>query len=142
MVCHPDPTDAVNVGKAVARYNATILCATSTFLRLYTKNRRVHPLMFESLRIVVAGAEKLSPDVREAFKLKFNKEIYEGYGATETTPVASTNIPDHIDTQYWRVQTGSKAGTVGMPLPGTSFRIVDYMLGPRNELPVGSLCTG
>jgi acyl-[acyl-carrier-protein]-phospholipid O-acyltransferase / long-chain-fatty-acid--[acyl-carrier-protein] ligase len=125
MVCHPDPTDAVNIAKAIAKYRATIFCGTSTFLRLYTKNRRIHSLMLESLRIVIAGAEKLSPDVREAFKLKFNKDIYEGYGATETTPVASVNIPDALDVNYWQVQKGNKLGTVGMPLPGTSFRIVD-----------------
>lgn len=125
MICHPDPTDAVNIAKAIAKYRATIFCGTSTFLRLYTKNKRIHPLMLESLRIVVAGAEKLSPDVREAFKLKFNKDIYEGFGATETTPVASVNIPDAIDVNYWKVQLGNKLGTVGMPLPGTSFRIVD-----------------
>ena len=125
MICHPDPTDAVNISKAIAKYRATIFCGTSTFLRLYTKNKRIHPLMLESLRIVVAGAEKLSPDVRDAFKLKFNKDIYEGYGATETTPVASVNIPDALDVNYWSVQLGNKQGTVGMPLPGTSFRIVD-----------------
>ena len=125
MVCHPDPTDAVNIAKATAKYRATIFFGTSTFLQLYIRNKRVHPLMLESLRIVVAGEEKLSPDVRSAFKLKFNKEIYEGYGATETTPVASVNIPDAIDVNYWQVQTGNKYGTVGMPLPGTSFRIVD-----------------
>jgi len=125
MICHPDPTDAVNISKAIAKYRATIFCGTSTFLRLYTKNKRIHPLMLESLRVVVAGAEKLSPDVRDAFKLKFNKDIYEGYGATETTPVASVNIPDALDVNYWSVQLGNKQGTVGMPLPGTSFRIVD-----------------
>ncbi len=125
MICHPDPTDAVNISKAIAKYRATIFCGTSTFLRLYTKNSRIHPLMLESLRIIVAGAEKLSPDVRDAFKLKFNKDIYEGYGATETTPVASVNIPDAIDVNYWQVQLGNKLGTVGMSLPGTSFRIVD-----------------
>ena len=135
VVCHPDPTDAVNIAKAIAKYRATIFCGTSTFLRLYTKNNRVHPLMLESLRIVVAGAEKLSPDVRDAFKLKFNKDIYEGYGATETTPVAGVNIPDQLDTNYWRVQLGTKLGTVGLPLPGSSFRIVDPET--LKELPVG-----
>jgi acyl-CoA synthetase (AMP-forming)/AMP-acid ligase II len=63
--------------------------------------------------------------VRESFALKFQKPIYEGYGATETTPVASCNLPDNLRTDDWRVQTGNKSGTVGMPLPGTSFRIVD-----------------
>ncbi|MFT5417865.1 MAG: acyl-[acyl-carrier-protein]-phospholipid O-acyltransferase, partial [Gammaproteobacteria bacterium] len=125
IVTHPDPTDAVNIGKMVAKHRATIMFGTSTFFRLYTKNSRVLPLMFESLRIVVAGAEKLSPNVRDTFKLKFNKDILEGYGATETTPVASVNIPDALDIQSWKVQQGARHGTVGMPLPGTSFRIVD-----------------
>ncbi len=125
MVCHPDPTDALGSAKAIARYKATVLCSTSTFLRLYIRNRKVHPLMLDSLRIVVAGAERLSPDVRDAFAVKFGKRIYEGYGATETTPVASVNVPDAIEIANWKVQTGTKPGTVGMPLPGTSFRIVD-----------------
>jgi acyl-[acyl-carrier-protein]-phospholipid O-acyltransferase / long-chain-fatty-acid--[acyl-carrier-protein] ligase len=124
-ICHPDPTDVLNIAQATGKYQATIFCATSTFLRLFTRNRRIHPLMLASLRILVAGAERLSPEVRDSFKLKFNKEIYEGYGTTETTPVASVNIPDRIDPRNWRVQEGSRSGTVGMPLPGSSFRIVD-----------------
>ncbi|MCV6603833.1 MAG: AMP-binding protein, partial [Porticoccaceae bacterium] len=135
VVFHPDPTDAVNIGKAIARYRATIFCATATFLRLYTRNSRVKPLMLESLRLVVAGAEKLSPDVREAFKLKFNKEIYEGYGATETSPVASVNVPDRLDPNDFKVQLGSKSGSVGLPLPGTSFRVVEPET--LDELPPG-----
>ena len=125
MVCHPDPTDALGSAKAIARHKATVLCSTSSFLRLYVRNRKVHPLMLESLRVVVAGAERLSPDVRDGFAVKFGKGIYEGYGATETTPVASVNVPDAIEVANWKVQTGNKPGTVGMPLPGTSFRVVD-----------------
>jgi len=125
MICHADPTDALGAAKAIARHRCTLLCSTSTFLRLYTRSPKIHPLMLESLRFVVAGAERLSPDVREAFALKFQKPIYEGYGATETTPVASCNLPDRLNTQDWQVQTGNKPGTVGMPLPGTSFRIVE-----------------
>ena len=97
LVTHPDLTDAVNIGKKVAKHRATNPSGTSTFFRLYSKNARVLPLMLGSLRIVVAGAEKLSPSVRDAFKLKFNKDILEGYGATETTRVASENIPDALD---------------------------------------------
>jgi acyl-[acyl-carrier-protein]-phospholipid O-acyltransferase/long-chain-fatty-acid--[acyl-carrier-protein] ligase len=124
-VCHPDPTDVVTIAKGAAQNQATLLFGTSTFLRLYSMNRKVHPLMLKSLRMVIAGAERLNPDTREAFSLKFNKPVLEGYGATETSPVASVNIPDEMDTNYWKIQQGNKAGTVGMPLPGTSFRIVD-----------------
>ena len=47
------------------------MTGTSTFFRLYTKNSKVHPLMFESLRLCVAGAEKLREDVRYDLKKKF-----------------------------------------------------------------------
>jgi acyl-[acyl-carrier-protein]-phospholipid O-acyltransferase/long-chain-fatty-acid--[acyl-carrier-protein] ligase len=135
VVCHPDPTDTNAIARAVATYRATIFTATATLLRLYIRNPKVNSLMFDSLRLVIAGAEKLNDDVREAFKLKFNKDIYEGYGATETTPVASVNLPNQLDTSWWSVQQGNKPGTVGMPLPGSSFKIVD----PDSllELPTG-----
>lgn len=135
VICHPDPTDVLNTAKAIGRYRVSVLCATSTLLRLYTKNRRVHPLMLESLRLIIAGAEKLNRNVREKFELKFNKLIYEGYGATETSPVAAVNVPDRMDTSYWRVQIGNKPTTVGLPVPGTSLRIVH----PKTleDLPVG-----
>lgn len=124
-MCHPDPTDVVNIAKAVSKHKVTLLCATATFLRLYTRNKKVQPLMLDSLRTVVAGAERLPETVRTEFKAKFNKDIYEGYGANETTPVASVNIPDKLDPNDWRIQQGNKPGTVGMPLPGCAFRIVD-----------------
>ncbi len=124
-ICHPDPTDSTTIAKGTHEHQATILCTTSTFLKMFNKNSRVHPLMMDSLRIVVAGAERLSKEVRSDFSKKFGKTIYEGYGTSETTPVASVNIPDRLDPSNWKVQIGNKLGTVGMPLPGSSFRIVD-----------------
>jgi acyl-[acyl-carrier-protein]-phospholipid O-acyltransferase/long-chain-fatty-acid--[acyl-carrier-protein] ligase len=125
VVCHADPGDALRIAQTIGKYRATLFCSTSTFLRLFVRNPRIHPLMLASLRLVVAGAERLGPEVRDEFKLKFNKDIYEGYGTTETTPVASVNIPDRIDPRNWKVQEGSRPGSVGLPLPGSSFRIVD-----------------
>jgi acyl-[acyl-carrier-protein]-phospholipid O-acyltransferase/long-chain-fatty-acid--[acyl-carrier-protein] ligase len=134
-VCQPDPTNAAAIGKLVARHRATLLCATSTFLRLYTRDRKLVPLMFKSLRLVVSGAERLAPEVRAAFKAKFGLDVHEGYGTTETTPVASVNIPDVLVPEYWFVQQGSREGTVGLPLPGSTFRIVDPVT--LAELPPG-----
>ncbi|WP_370979413.1 acyl-[ACP]--phospholipid O-acyltransferase [Agaribacterium sp. ZY112] len=125
VVFHPDPTDAVGCAKLITRYQASLMFGTSTFFRLYTKNRNVHPLMLQSLRLVVSGAEKLNPQIQQAFVEKFGKPIYEGYGATEATPVVSVNLPDQLDMQTYSVQLGQKKGSVGMPLPGTSIRIVD-----------------
>ena len=135
VVCHPDPTDAQNIGKGVARYKATMMCATSTFLRLYTRNKRLHPLMFSSLRIAVAGAERLDPKIQQDFEQRFKVPIVEGYGCTETTPVAGVNLPDHLSPEGWFVQEGTRAGTVGLALPGSTFRIVDPV--SLEELPTG-----
>ncbi|MBZ5487292.1 acyl-[ACP]--phospholipid O-acyltransferase [Halomonas aquamarina] len=125
LVCHPDPTDATGIAKAIAKHRATIMCGTSSFLRLFTRSPKVHPLMLDSLRVVVAGAEKVDDSVRDAFQRKFHKLIFEGYGATETAPVAAVNLPDALDINYLQVQRGAKVGSVGMPLPGTSVKIVD-----------------
>ena len=135
VVCHPDPTDARKIGRLVAEHMVTFLCATPTFLGLYTRNAHLHGLMFSSLRLVVAGAEKLSEDVRVGFKKKFGLDIYEGYGTTETTPVASVNTTDVLNVDDFTIQVGFKNGTVGLPLPGSAFRIVDPET--LTELPVG-----
>jgi acyl-[acyl-carrier-protein]-phospholipid O-acyltransferase / long-chain-fatty-acid--[acyl-carrier-protein] ligase len=125
LVAFPDPTDAKGVGKMIAEHKVSILCGTSTFLRIYAASSRVHPLMFNSIRMVVAGAERLRPEVRDSFKQKFGLDIYEGYGCTETTPVAAVNIPDTLLEDFKTVQIGNKVGTVGLPLPGTQFKVVD-----------------
>lgn len=134
-VAHADPTDAMGIAKAVAKNKVSIMCATSTFLGIYARNHKIDKMMFDSLRLVVAGAEKLKKDVQEAFVMKFNKPIYEGYGATETTPVASVNLPSEFDSDNWELHKASKAGSVGMPLPGSAIRIVDP--NTMEELPVG-----
>lgn len=132
VVCHPDPTDGYGIAKMSSKYHATFLFATATFFRLYARNRKIHPLMFDSLRMVVAGAEKLPLEVRELFKERFGKTIMEGYGTTETTPVASCNIYDAILPDTYAVQEGNKFGTVGLAVPGSSFMIVD----PKSFVPL------
>jgi acyl-[acyl-carrier-protein]-phospholipid O-acyltransferase/long-chain-fatty-acid--[acyl-carrier-protein] ligase len=124
VVCSPDPTDGEAIGKAVSRFQATVLFGTATFLRLYSKNRKLEPMMLDSLKLVIAGAEKLNQTTRELFETRFNKPIFEGYGCTETAPVASVNIPDSLHDPDTK-QIGQKQGTVGLALPGTKFQIVD-----------------
>lgn len=135
MITHADPTDALGVAKAIAQNKVTIMCATSTLLGIYARNPKLDRVMFDSIRLTVAGAEKLKSDIRDAYTMKFNKPIYEGYGATETTPVASVNLPDEFDVTHWRVHRANKEGSVGMPLPGTAIRIVDP--DSLEQLPTG-----
>ena len=135
MVCHADPQDPLGVSKAIAKYNVTILFSTSNLLESYVDDEAIKPLMLKSLRFAVSNVEGLTDAMTSSFKLKFAKDIYAGYGTNETAPVASVNMPDVMDTSYWEVQPGSKPGSVGMPLPGASYKIVDPVTFA--ELPTG-----
>jgi acyl-[acyl-carrier-protein]-phospholipid O-acyltransferase / long-chain-fatty-acid--[acyl-carrier-protein] ligase len=125
LICYADPTDAKTIGKLVCRYRVTMMYGTSTFFNLYVRNRKCMPEMFTSLRVLIAGAEKLSPKVKSEFQLKFNKAIYEGYGATELSPVAGCSLPNEIDVADLYVEEFNRVGSVGLPLPGSAYRVVD-----------------
>jgi acyl-[acyl-carrier-protein]-phospholipid O-acyltransferase/long-chain-fatty-acid--[acyl-carrier-protein] ligase len=121
IVFHPNPLDAAAVGELVEKRRVTILLATPTFLQMYL--RRCTPEQFGSLRIVLAGAEKMPERLAAAFEEKFGIRPLEGYGTTECAPAVAVNAPDYRAPGFF--QTGSRRGTVGRPLPGVSVRIVD-----------------
>lgn len=131
----PDPTDVRLIGRMSAEFKVTVVVATGTFLRIWGTSRYIHPLMFEHVRCIFAGAEKIREDVRNLYRTKFKLEIYEGFGCTETTPVASVNIRDTLMDDFRTVLVGNKPGTVGVPMPGCQFRVVDP--DTLKELPLG-----
>ena len=121
LVCHVKPLETGAVGELVERYGATVLFATPTFLHLYA--RRCAPAQFGSLRLVIAGAEKLPEAISRAFEDTFGIRPLEGYGMTECSPVVAVNAPDFRAPGFF--QPGLRRGTVGHPLPGVSVRIVE-----------------
>jgi acyl-[acyl-carrier-protein]-phospholipid O-acyltransferase / long-chain-fatty-acid--[acyl-carrier-protein] ligase len=121
IVCHADPKDVTTIASGIQKYSGTILVGTPTFLRMYSISKKVTSESMQSLRLVVAGAEKLRAEVRESFESKFKIPVYEGYGTTETSPGASVNLPD-IEAPY---KLRNRPGTVGKAFSGTEFRIVD-----------------
>jgi acyl-[acyl-carrier-protein]-phospholipid O-acyltransferase / long-chain-fatty-acid--[acyl-carrier-protein] ligase len=121
IVCHADPKDVSTIASGIQKYSGTILVGTPTFLRMYTISKKVTSESIQSLRLVVAGAEKLRSEVKDGFEAKFKISVYEGYGTTETSPGASVNLPD-IESPY---KLRNRPGTVGKAFSGTEFRIVN-----------------
>jgi long-chain acyl-CoA synthetase len=68
-----------------------------------------------SLRYCVAGGSSMPVEVMRAFDKKYNVNILEGYGLSETSPVASFNVLDRP----------KKAGSIGLPLKGVEFKLID-----------------
>ena len=79
-----------------------------------------------SIKGCFSGAAPLPVEVIKEFEAKTGSQICEGYGLSETSPVATTNP--------YRGKT--KVGSIGLPLPDTDLKIVDLVDGTK-ELPVG-----
>ena len=71
--------------------DCTVLFATNTFLSKYAQV--AHPYDFYSIKYLVVGAEKLTEDVQRLCMEKFGLRVFEGYGATECSPVIAVNTP-------------------------------------------------
>jgi acyl-[acyl-carrier-protein]-phospholipid O-acyltransferase/long-chain-fatty-acid--[acyl-carrier-protein] ligase len=128
VIYHANPLDAQTIGELVERYAATFLLATPTFLQTYAK--RCAPDELGSLEYVLAGAEKLPERIAQAFEDQFGLRPLEGYGLTECSPCVCVNTRD-FRARGFR-QRGAKRGTIGLPLPGVSVRVVD----PETMAPV------
>jgi long-chain acyl-CoA synthetase len=76
-----------------------------------------------SLRLCVSGGAAMPVEVMNGFEKEFGCVVLEGYGLSETSPVASFNFPHE-----------RRAGSVGTPVRGVEFRIVD---AEDHEVPDG-----
>ncbi|MEW6237076.1 MAG: AMP-binding protein [Candidatus Omnitrophota bacterium] len=81
------------------------------------------------IRMAVSGGGPLPMEASNAFQEKFNHEILEGYGLTETSPVVSVNLPGK-----------NKPGTIGPPLPGVEVQVRDNDGNTLGCHEVGELC--
>lgn len=118
---YPDPRQAKEIGELCRTLACTIYLSTPTFLRFCL--RRCEPDDFKTLRILICGAEKLPPSLAKEFQEKFGILPLEGYGCTELSPVAATNLPDQTISGV--KQVSNRPGTVGQPIPGVAARVVD-----------------
>jgi acyl-[acyl-carrier-protein]-phospholipid O-acyltransferase/long-chain-fatty-acid--[acyl-carrier-protein] ligase len=116
VVMHPDPLDGRTIGELVERERVTVLLATPAMYQAWL--RRIRPEQLETVRVAVAGAQKLLPSLGDAWRERFGFELLEGYGATELAPVVSLNLPDEPGDPRRH-----KLGTVGLPLGGVDIEI-------------------
>jgi long-chain acyl-CoA synthetase len=82
-----------------------------------------------ALRLCVSGGAAMPVEILRGFESEFGCVILEGYGLSETSPVASFNHPDRE----------RKAGSIGTPIEGVKFRLVDDAFEDVPEGEVGEI---
>ncbi|NKB35159.1 MAG: AMP-binding protein [Pseudomonadales bacterium] len=109
-ITYSNPLEFKTVAKIIKKDKPALLVGTPLFLEGYARQSK--PGDFESIELAVSGADKCPDAVRELYREKHGLEIFEGYGATETSPVISVNPRDR-----------NKPGSIGIPIPGTEVKI-------------------
>lgn len=102
--------------EAMHRHHVTFLAAVPTmYVSLLRSVEKLGAPVPVSLRQCISGAAPLPGGIMRAFEDRFGVPVLEGYGLSETSPVASQN----------RIGRRRKPGSIGIPLDGVDFRLVD-----------------
>lgn len=121
-VTYANPLDYKSVPKIIRDEKVTMIAATPIFFNGYLKESK--PGDFETLRIVIAGADKTPDSLREGYMKKHNLVLLEGYGTTETSPVVSANTLQE-----------NRPGSIGKVFPSVQVKIADINSG--KPIPAG-----
>ncbi len=100
---------------ALKEAGITAICAVPTLFFGLVHHPEVQNVDCSGVRTLIAGGSALSLEIFNAFKEKFQKEIRQGYGITEASPVCSVN----------RKHRPIKPESIGQTVPGVQVKVVD-----------------
>lgn len=120
----PNPRDLPAVIKELAKYQPSFFPAVNTLFNALVNNEEFRQLDHSKLKMAMGGGMAVLPSTAEAWKKITGTNIIEGYGLSETSPVATANPP----------ASNEFSGTIGIPLPLTDVAILD---DDGNDMPLG-----
>ncbi|HEX5343402.1 MAG TPA: long-chain-fatty-acid--CoA ligase [Duganella sp.] len=121
----PNPRDIPGFVKELAKYKVTVLPAVNTLYNALLNNPDFAKLDFSSYKLCNGGGMAVQKSVAERWLKVTGTPIIEGYGLSETSPVATAN----------RVDIKEFTGTIGLPIPSTDVAILD---DDGKPLPLGA----
>lgn len=110
-----NPRDIPAFIKELQKYPITVCTGVNTLFNALMNHPDFKKIDFSTWKISVAGAMALQKAVATRWKEITGSVIVEGYGLTETSPVACCNPIDGTD----------RTGTIGLPLPSTLVKMID-----------------
>jgi long-chain acyl-CoA synthetase len=122
----PNPRDLPAVIKTLSAYRINQFPAVNTLFNALANHPDFAKLDFSGLRVSMGGGMAVQQATAEKWRQVTGCAIVEGYGLSETSPVATANRLDN--TQY--------NGSIGLPLPNTEVAILD---DDGNHLPIGGV---
>jgi long-chain acyl-CoA synthetase len=118
-----DPDKALEI---IARDRVTVFLGVPTMYAAMLHSQSADGADTSTLRYCGSGGAAMPVEVMREFEEKFRCNILEGYGLSETSPVASFNHPDR----------DRKPGSIGTPIEGVEMRAVDE---DGNDVPQGEV---
>jgi len=131
--CHTvliaNPRDIPGFVKELSKTRFTVVCGLNTLFIGLMNNPKFKDLDFSELKMTMSGGMALSGPVAKQWEELTGCSITEGYGMTETSPVASTNPKNN-----------EQLGTIGIPVPNTVMKTIDEQGVDLSIGEVGELC--
>ncbi|MEI9416973.1 long-chain-fatty-acid--CoA ligase [Mesorhizobium sp. Cs1321R2N1] len=122
----PNPRDIPGFVKEMGKYPIHIFPGLNTLFNALLNNEDFRKLDFGPLLLTLGGGMAVQKGVAERWKALTGCPISEGYGLSETSPVATAN----------KFSSGDFTGTIGLPLPSTEITIRD---DDGNNVPLGEV---
>ncbi|TPL05055.1 MULTISPECIES: long-chain fatty acid--CoA ligase [unclassified Mesorhizobium] len=122
----PNPRDIPGFVKELAKYPMHIFPGLNTLFNALLNNEEFRKLDFKPLILTLGGGMAVQKGVAERWKALTGCPVSEGYGLSETSPVATAN----------KFSSADFTGTIGLPLPSTEIAIRD---DDGNNVPLGEV---
>ena len=111
----PNPRDMESFIATLREARCTVFTGVNTLFGGLAMHQKIGEADFSRLRVAVGGGAAVLPTTSAKWKALTGKDILEGYGLSETSPILTVN-PMTIE---------GFSGTVGLPFPSTDIKLLD-----------------
>jgi len=126
----PNPRDMAAFVQTLKEARCTVFTGVNTLFSGLLMQPNIAEVDFSHLRVAIGGGAAVLPTTSEKWKALTGKDILEGYGLSETSPILTLNP----------MTANGFSGTVGLPLPSTDIKLLGENDAPVELGQPGEIC--